>query len=186
MQQFLKIDTSFHQLQTLLDPHSERNFSNFITHTLYTLLDLYPVINASTIDRYSVSAQKIHMLSTSTSSILSFPTLIYALKLVSRVSHKDRRVAHGSEPYLFAISLIIANKILDDKPFANKCWVKLLNMPSSHITMLEREFLDCVHFDVAVPIEEFNDWVDFMQQLAELWIRARKDRSMQSPPPSPF
>jgi len=175
-----------------------RRFSRFISTFIYKLLNR----NSTSIQTqestklHNECAEFIHLLTKSVSTIISLSVVIYSLKLVERIGRVgNRKTAKGSEPYLFAVALIIAQKVVEDKPYANKCWVKLLNMPVDHINLLEREFLSCIQFDVSVPLDEFNTWFSNIQRSAKkfdttLLLSVKVDNKVESglysPPLSPY
>lgn len=141
---------------------------------------------------FNTCSEFIHQLTTAVSAIIPLSIIVYALNLVEKVgSESNRKVAVGSESFLFATALIVAQKMCEDRPFANKCWIKVLCMPVVHINLLEREFLASLHFNVAIPVEEYEVWSDYVQESAKTWDKAidlerRPSQTLRSPPLSPF
>lgn len=179
-----------------------RKFSRFICSEVYKSLGSSTaskcLSQSEFTAQFETSADFIHLLTTSVADIIPLSIIVYALQLVEKIaSVGNRKTAVGSEPYLFAIALIIAQKYVEDRPYANKCWVKLMNMPVTHINLLEREFLSCLQFNVSFPVQEYDDFFDQIQMSAKKWDNSdivlrreefKKNRvdHILSPPPSPF
>ena len=111
-----------------------------------------------------------HKLTTAITTFLPLSNLIFALKLVDRVSKRTKKVSPKSEMLLFVVALIVTQKWLNDKPFANTCWVNLLNLNVRHINLIEREFLECLDYDLYVSKGEYESWFNYVQYHGRLWM----------------
>lgn len=112
----------------------------------------------------------IHHILQYTAQSISLSIVVLALKYINRIMiYQIKTPKVGSEAHLFCISLILAQKQLDDHAFKNKTWSRITLIPVDVITQMERECLSCLKFDLYVSHREFTFWHAHIQKLALAW-----------------
>ncbi|KAI9256010.1 cyclin-domain-containing protein [Sporodiniella umbellata] len=102
---------------------------------------------------------------------LSESVVLLSLKYIAILLQNSPNIqgADGSEYRLFTVSLMLANKFLDDNTFTNKTWSEVSGMKVTDLNIMELEFLDVLHFRLDVKKEEYERWrtalYSFRQQL---------------------
>ncbi|CAO3684353.1 unnamed protein product [Rhizopus stolonifer] len=102
---------------------------------------------------------------------LSESVVLLSLKYIAILLQNSPSIqgADGSEYRLFTVSLMLANKFLDDNTFTNKTWSEVSGMKVTDLNIMELEFLDVLHFRLHVKKEEYERWrtalYDFRHQL---------------------
>src|SRR5688572_2490742 len=69
----------------------------------------------------------------------------------------------GWEYRLFTVSLILANKILDDHSYTNKTWSQVTTIPLLELNQAEQEFLRNCGYELYVSNMEYLDWLRSLQ-----------------------
>ncbi|ORX95817.1 hypothetical protein K493DRAFT_196069, partial [Basidiobolus meristosporus CBS 931.73] len=87
-------------------------------------------------------------------------TVYLSLKYIHRlkVYRPEIQGAKGSEYRLFVIALLVAQKMLEDKSFNNKTWAVITGLTAREISVMEREFFQCLNWDIHVCHVEFEYW----------------------------
>ncbi|KDE09420.1 hypothetical protein MVLG_00323 [Microbotryum lychnidis-dioicae p1A1 Lamole] len=131
---------------------------------------------------------------------VSHSVVILALLLVSRLKARNQITGSpGSEFRALIISLMIANKVVDDNTYTAKTWADVSSLELKPLVAGEAEFLQGLEWSVHVTERDFNAWVKLLQghistrksqhaahskprlQLEEGYYRTKPTRS---PPPS--
>ena len=66
----------------------------------------------------------------------------------------------GSEYRLFTGAMIIATKVLTDKPYTNKAWSSLAHIPVSELNRVEGQIMAQLSFDLNLSEQQYLDWVN--------------------------
>ena len=85
----------------------------------------------------------------------------------------------------FLVCLILANKYLHDKSYSNRAWASITNMPAHQISLIERDMLSLLDFDLYYSKESMHGW----QRLFDMSTskkEAHKSILPESPLPSPL
>jgi hypothetical protein len=124
----------------------------------------------------------IHHIIENTSQSISLSIIVLTLKYIDRIiNYQIKTPKAGSEAHLFCICLILAQKQLDDHAFKNKTWSRITLIPVDVITLMERECLACLKFDLYVSHTEFSLWHSNIQKLALGWNQGYLKKSRQVP-----
>ena len=94
---------------------------------------------------------------THVSHALVLVALLYIYRL--RLAYPTVQGKPGSEYRLFATSLILANKQLEDNTYTNKTWSTVLHMDLTEIYMMEKEFLISLGYKLYVSSQEMVRWI---------------------------
>ncbi|KAK9766628.1 hypothetical protein K7432_004169 [Basidiobolus ranarum] len=94
------------------------------------------------------------------SSQVSVPVVLLALLYIQRFKNSSpcTKGADSSEGRLFAVSLMLANKYLDDNAFTNRTWSEVTGIPLQEINIMEKEFLMILSFNLNLTHRELKGW----------------------------
>ncbi|KAK9687332.1 hypothetical protein K7432_014827 [Basidiobolus ranarum] len=94
------------------------------------------------------------------SSQVSVPVVLLALLYIQRFKNSSpcTKGADSSEGRLFAVSLMLANKYLDDNAFTNRTWSEVTGIPLQEINIMEKEFLTILSFNLNITHRELKGW----------------------------
>ncbi|ORX97209.1 hypothetical protein K493DRAFT_200726, partial [Basidiobolus meristosporus CBS 931.73] len=94
------------------------------------------------------------------STQVPLPVVLLALIYIQRFkgSSPATKGADSSEGRLFAVSLMLANKYLDDNAFTNRTWSEVTGIPLQEINIMEKEFLTVLSFNLNVTNRELKGW----------------------------
>ncbi|KAG0256645.1 hypothetical protein BGZ95_005444 [Linnemannia exigua] len=100
---------------------------------------------------------------------LSSSVILLSLKYIQKLLKNNPSIhgQQGSEFRLFTVSLMLANKFLDDNTFTNKTWSDVTGINVKEINVMEMEFLNQVQFSLFVSEAEYLDWLHSL----ETWLK---------------
>lgn len=108
---------------------------------------------------------------------ISPPVVILALLYVSRLRHiiaakypsstpgSPPQMAPGSERVMWIVSLVLANKILDDDRFTNRSWAMVGKINLDELNRFEREALHLLKFKLYVGEVEYRAWLQELEKV---------------------
>ena len=64
---------------------------------------------------------------------------------------------------LFTISVILANKYLDDNSYSNKAWSDVTGLELRKINIMEQEFMKYIDYSLVVVRNEYSAWVNWLE-----------------------
>ena len=117
------------------------------------------------VDRFCIYVRSV-LRATQVSHSVVVVALFYIYRL--RVRHPNLRGHIGSEYRLFLISLVLANKFLDDHTYTNKTWSSVSRIPLSEISKMELQLWTGIGLSANVSETEFNDWATVLGQLLRM------------------
>ncbi|SCV71590.1 BQ2448_3178 [Microbotryum intermedium] len=95
---------------------------------------------------------------------VSHSVVILALLLVARLKARNQITGSpGSEFRALIISLMIANKVVDDNTYTAKTWAEVSSLDLKPLVAGEAEFLQGLEWSVHVTERDFNAWVKLLQ-----------------------
>ncbi|KAK3825719.1 MAG: cyclin-domain-containing protein [Benniella sp.] len=138
--------------------------AEFASVMVYTLWHTRPNINGASSNAYNVFCLKVL-----TATQLSSSVILLALKYIQKLLKNNPSIhgQQGSEFRLFTVSLMLANKFLDDNTFTNKTWSEVTGINVKEINVMEMEFLNQVQFSLFVSEAEYLDWLHSL----ETWLK---------------
>jgi hypothetical protein len=86
-----------------------------------------------------------------------FVSLLYLQRFIK--AYPNIQPLAGSEFRVFTVSLVLANKFVDDHTFTAKAWAEVTGLPLSDIVVMEREFLEALGWKLRVAGSEYTKWV---------------------------
>lgn len=95
----------------------------------------------------------------------------------------------GSEYRLFLISLILANKFLDDYTYTNKTWADLSNTPLKEVTKMELQMYAGIGANANVTPSDYAWWCTALKGLKQQrdidlqWLHSRNSAAYLMSPP---
>ncbi|KAK9761554.1 hypothetical protein K7432_013470 [Basidiobolus ranarum] len=94
------------------------------------------------------------------STQVPIPVVLLALIYIQRFkgSSPSTKGADSSEGRLFVVSLMLANKYLDDNAYTNRTWSEVTGIPLQEINIMEKEFLTVLSFNLNVTNRELKGW----------------------------
>ena len=79
----------------------------------------------------------------------------------------SRRYQYRRDPKLeyrlFTVSVILANKYLDDNSYSNKAWSDVTGLELRKINIMEQEFMKYVDYNLVVVRTEYSAWVNWLE-----------------------
>ncbi|KAF9189217.1 hypothetical protein BGZ50_000909 [Haplosporangium sp. Z 11] len=148
---------------------------------VYTLWHTRPNINGASSNAYNVVPHQITVppsagpafkkfcLKVLSATQLSSSVILLSLKYIQKLLKNNPSIhgQQGSEFRLFTVSLMLANKFLDDNTFTNKTWSEVTGINVKEINVMEMEFLNQVQFSLFVSEAEYLDWLHSL----ETWLK---------------
>ncbi|KAG0290640.1 hypothetical protein BGZ96_005921 [Linnemannia gamsii] len=173
-----------HQVQVQMQPHAHQQLhhsSEFASVMVYTLWHTRPNINGASSNAYNVVPHRISVppsagpafrkfcLKVLSATQLSSSVILLSLKYIQKLLKNNPSIhgQQGSEFRLFTVSLMLANKFLDDNTFTNKTWSDVTGINVKEINVMEMEFLNQVQFSLYVSEAEYLDWLHSL----ETWLK---------------
>ncbi|KAI8381152.1 uncharacterized protein BYT42DRAFT_612960 [Radiomyces spectabilis] len=100
---------------------------------------------------------------------LSDSAVCVALRYVAILLQANPTIegAEGSEYRLFIVSLMLANKFLDDNTYTNKTWSEISGMKVNDLNAMEAEFLGALDYNLFVRDTEFFRWRKILEACRE-------------------
>ncbi|KAF9899067.1 hypothetical protein BX616_003312 [Lobosporangium transversale] len=155
--------------------------AEFASVMVYTLWHTRPNINGASSNAYNVvphrmaippsagPAFKKFCLKVLSATQLSSSVILLSLKYIQKLLKNNPSIhgQQGSEFRLFTVSLMLANKFLDDNTFTNKTWSEVTGINIKEINVMEMEFLNQVQFSLFVSEAEYLDWLHSL----ETWLK---------------
>ncbi|KAF9971458.1 hypothetical protein BGZ65_010415 [Modicella reniformis] len=155
--------------------------AEFASVMVYTLWHTRPNINGASSNAYNVVPHRMTVppsagpafrkfcLKVLTATQLSSSVILLSLKYIQKLLKNNPSIhgQQGSEFRLFTVSLMLANKFLDDNTFTNKTWSEVTGISVKEINVMEMEFLNQVQFSLFVSEAEYLDWLHSL----ETWLK---------------
>ncbi|KAF9414162.1 hypothetical protein BGZ76_004918 [Entomortierella beljakovae] len=155
--------------------------AEFASVMVYTLWHTRPNINGASSNAYNVVPHRMTVpasagpafrkfcLKVLSATQLSSSVILLALKYIQKLLKNNPSIhgQQGSEFRLFTVSLMLANKFLDDNTFTNKTWSDVTGINVKEINVMEMEFLNQVQFSLFVSEAEYLDWLHSL----ETWLK---------------
>ncbi|KAI9240979.1 MAG: cyclin-domain-containing protein [Podila humilis] len=155
--------------------------AEFSSVMVYTLWHTRPNINGASSNAYNMVPHRISVppsagpafkkfcLKVLSATQLSSSVILLALKYIQKLLKNNPSIhgQQGSEFRLFTVSLMLANKFLDDNTFTNKTWSEVTGINVKEINVMEMEFLNQVQFSLFVSEAEYLDWLHSL----ETWLK---------------
>ncbi|TPX31571.1 hypothetical protein SeMB42_g07740 [Synchytrium endobioticum] len=90
------------------------------------------------------------------------PIVLVALWFLERLRRNNPhvRAAQGAEFRLFATSLMLANKIMDDHRLLLRCWSQVTGIDTSELNIMEIEFLTSLNYRLHMSEFEYYQWAE--------------------------
>ncbi|KAG0288623.1 hypothetical protein BGZ98_004193 [Dissophora globulifera] len=166
----------------VINPHtSTLQLAEFASVMVYTLWHTRPNINGASSNAYNVVPHRISVppsagpafrkfcLKVLSATQLSSSVILLSLKYIQKLLKNNPSIhgQQGSEFRLFTVSLMLANKFLDDNTFTNKTWSEVTGISVKEINVMEMEFLNQVQFSLFVSENEYLDWLHSL----ETWLK---------------
>ena len=100
---------------------------------------------------------------------ISFIEITYAM-LIYIHHYRLLRINAGRKTITYynalCVSLMLSNKLLNDRPYKNMAWSTYLNRPLKVINMIELKFLLEVNFEVIPPYTQFRKiWFELFSEV---------------------
>lgn len=163
--------------------------AEFASVMVYTLWHTRPNINGASSNAYNVVPHRMTVPSSAgpafkkfclkvlTATQLSSSVILLALKYIQKLLKNNPSIhgQQGSEFRLFTVSLMLANKFLDDNTFTNKTWSEVTGINVKEINVMEMEFLNQVQFSLFVSEAEYLDWLHSL----ETWLKQQGQTQTQ-------
>ncbi|GJJ73806.1 hypothetical protein EMPS_06164 [Entomortierella parvispora] len=160
---------------------STLQLAEFASVMVYTLWHTRPNINGASSNAYNVVPHRISVppsagpafkkfcLKVLSATQLSSSVILLSLKYIQKLLKNNPSIhgQQGSEFRLFTVSLMLANKFLDDNTFTNKTWSDVTGISVKEINVMEMEFLNQVQFSLFVSETEYLDWLHSL----ETWLK---------------
>ncbi|KAG0367929.1 hypothetical protein BGZ54_002999, partial [Gamsiella multidivaricata] len=160
---------------------STLQLAEFASVMVYTLWHTRPNINGASSNAYNVVPHRISVppsagpafkkfcLKVLSATQLSSSVILLSLKYIQKLLKNNPSIhgQQGSEFRLFTVSLMLANKFLDDNTFTNKTWSEVTGINVKEINVMEMEFLNQVQFSLFVSEAEYLDWLHSL----ETWLK---------------
>ncbi|KAF9424169.1 hypothetical protein BGZ76_003548 [Entomortierella beljakovae] len=160
---------------------STLQLAEFASVMVYTLWHTRPNINGASSNAYNVVPHRISVppsagpafrkfcLKVLSATQLSSSVILLSLKYIQKLLKNNPSIhgQQGSEFRLFTVSLMLANKFLDDNTFTNKTWSEVTGISVQEINVMEMEFLNQVQFSLFVSEAEYLDWLHSL----ETWLK---------------
>ncbi|KAF9939497.1 hypothetical protein BGZ67_009428 [Mortierella alpina] len=160
---------------------STLQLAEFASVMVYTLWHTRPNINGASSNAYNVVPHRISVPATAgpafkkfclkvlSATQLSSSVILLSLKYIQKLLKNNPSIhgQQGSEFRLFTVSLMLANKFLDDNTFTNKTWSQVTGISVKEINVMEMEFLNQVQFSLFVSEAEYLDWLHSL----ETWLK---------------
>ncbi|KAK3828755.1 MAG: cyclin-domain-containing protein [Benniella sp.] len=169
-------------IEVVTSPHtSPLQLAEFASVMVYTLWHTRPNINGASSNAYNVVPHRISVppsagpafkkfcLKVLSATQLSSSVILLSLKYIQKLLKNNPSIhgQQGSEFRLFTVSLMLANKFLDDNTFTNKTWSEVTGINVKEINVMEMEFLNQVQFSLFVSEAEYLDWLHSL----ETWLK---------------
>ncbi|KAJ3126887.1 hypothetical protein HK098_007021 [Nowakowskiella sp. JEL0407] len=159
----------YHHLSPSISGQRRRTFRLFCER----LLRITTVTPAC--DKCSIGINK----AASATCALAFIALKYVQRLL--VNNPACEGQEGVEFRLFAIALMIAHKMYEDRVLSKKVWSEVTGITQDELAVMEVEFLGGINWDLVVNLEE---WASDIEKIME-WYADNLQRSDMSALPSP-
>ncbi|KAF9549356.1 hypothetical protein EC957_004271 [Mortierella hygrophila] len=169
-------------MEHVINPQtSTLQLAEFASVMVYTLWHTRPNINGASSNAYNVVPHRISVppsagpafrkfcLKVLSATQLSSSVILLSLKYIQKLLKNNPSIhgQQGSEFRLFTVSLMLANKFLDDNTFTNKTWSDVTGISVKEINVMEMEFLNQVQFSLYVSEAEYLDWLHSL----ETWLK---------------
>ncbi|KAF9941140.1 hypothetical protein BGZ75_008301 [Mortierella antarctica] len=169
-------------MEHVINPQtSTLQLAEFASVMVYTLWHTRPNINGASSNAYNVVPHRISVppsagpafrkfcLKVLSATQLSSSVILLSLKYIQKLLKNNPSIhgQQGSEFRLFTVSLMLANKFLDDNTFTNKTWSDVTGISVKEINVMEMEFLNQVQFSLFVSEAEYLDWLHSL----ETWLK---------------
>ncbi|KAF9119790.1 hypothetical protein BG015_006236, partial [Linnemannia schmuckeri] len=169
-------------MEHVINPQtSTLQLAEFASVMVYTLWHTRPNINGASSNAYNVVPHRISVppsagpafrkfcLKVLSATQLSSSVILLSLKYIQKLLKNNPSIhgQQGSEFRLFTVSLMLANKFLDDNTFTNKTWSDVTGINVKEINVMEMEFLNQVQFSLYVSEAEYLDWLHSL----ETWLK---------------
>ncbi|KAF8937023.1 hypothetical protein BGZ58_003357 [Dissophora ornata] len=169
-------------MELVINPQtSTLQLAEFASVMVYTLWHTRPNINGASSNAYNVVPHRISVppsagpafrkfcLKVLSATQLSSSVILLSLKYIQKLLKNNPSIhgQQGSEFRLFTVSLMLANKFLDDNTFTNKTWSEVTGISVKEINVMEMEFLNQVQFSLFVSENEYLDWLHSL----ETWLK---------------
>ncbi|KAI8911891.1 hypothetical protein EDD86DRAFT_246133 [Gorgonomyces haynaldii] len=145
----------------LFNTLNTRETALFLSHYIHSLVQI-PISIQTTKNIYK-------LLSTLSNSITK-PMYLCALLLLERSICRNYSWAQENVTLCFCIALVTSQKILKDHAFRNAAWSKIISLPASTISQLEREFLSILDYQLFVDPLEFSGFQRRISLLANIFV----------------
>ncbi|KAI7831127.1 cyclin-domain-containing protein [Gamsiella multidivaricata] len=179
-------------MEHVINPQtSTLQLAEFASVMVYTLWHTRPNINGASSNAYNVVPHRISVppsagpafrkfcLKVLSATQLSSSVILLSLKYIQKLLKNNPSIhgQQGSEFRLFTVSLMLANKFLDDNTFTNKTWSEVTGISVKEINVMEMEFLNQVQFSLFVSEAEYLDWLHSL----ETWLKQQGQTQTQGP-----
>ncbi|KAI9304967.1 cyclin-domain-containing protein [Cunninghamella echinulata] len=95
---------------------------------------------------------------------ISCGCILLALYYLQQLKQANNTSLLKSESHMFTISLMLANKFLDDNTFTNKTWSEVSGIPITELNLLEMQYLSALNYQIYVHCIRFCSWATQCQQ----------------------
>eukprot|EP00158_Paraphelidium_tribonemae_P000980 Partr_v1_DN23784_c0_g1_i1_m52822 putative Cyclin len=114
-------------------------------------------------------------------------SVIYALNVLRKFVARYPRIVRviGSQYRMVIVSLMMANKFLDDFTYTNKTWSLITGRPLREINCMEIEFLRCLNHCVPLAGDSYSQWCFLYDGFLMEFYGGVNDTGAQSPLISP-
>ncbi|KAG0202969.1 hypothetical protein BGX28_004602 [Mortierella sp. GBA30] len=178
-------------MEHVINPQtSTLQLAEFASVMVYTLWHTRPNINGASSNAYNVVPHRISVppsagpafkkfcLKVLSATQLSSSVILLSLKYIQKLLKNNPSIhgQQGSEFRLFTVSLMLANKFLDDNTFTNKTWSDVTGISVKEINVMEMEFLNQVQFSLFVSEAEYLDWLHSL----ETWLKQQGQAQAQA------
>ncbi|CAG8458689.1 3550_t:CDS:2 [Diversispora eburnea] len=98
---------------------------------------------------------------------LSHVTVFVALKYIQRYIKCAKAIDFGIGR-LFLISLILADKYVNDIKYSIETWAKITELPSKEINKMQLTFWRFLSYNVYINGDEYSDWINRLMECIKL------------------
>ncbi|CAO3642757.1 unnamed protein product [Cunninghamella echinulata] len=95
---------------------------------------------------------------------ISCGCILLALYYLQQLKLANNASLLKSESHMFTISLMLANKFLDDNTFTNKTWSEVSGIPITELNLMEMQYLSALNYKIYVHCIRFCSWATQCQQ----------------------
>jgi hypothetical protein len=139
--------------------------NDFVYYTKYLLETMQVSCSTALLSLYYLNRLRQHLFVPGTFKSVSIQASKYQYRRDPKLEYR-----------LFTISLILANKYLDDNSYSNKAWSEVTGLDLRKVNIMELEFMKYIDYTLLVKEKEYVQWVRWL----ESFIRIVMDVSASS------